>query len=356
MIPYWILFTIPALLALSSPPTRRTRRDGTRLTRFDGAWLLSLIGLTLMIGLRYRVGGDWGAYFDYLQAARSMSLSDTILQDDPGYRILNEIGVLTGWDMIFVNTASGALFSTGLIVFCRSLPRPWLALAVAVPYLVIVVSMGYTRQSIAIGLVMLGLEALGRRRAVIFILYVMIAALFHKSAVILLPVVALTATHNRWLIVLLVAITGAIGYQVVLADAANRLIRNYVHAEYASAGALIRLTMNAIPAVLFLAYRKKIRISLAEYKVWRLFALISVALLVGYFTTAASTALDRVALYMIPLQLFLFSHLPDLMGRYNRMNQSIVMMILIYYTIIMVVWLVFGNFARAWLPYQIWLG
>ena len=358
MIPYWILFSIPAVLALSRGPTLQMRQDGTRITRFDSAWLLALVVLTVMIGFRYRVGGDWGAYFEYLAFARQGDILEALRHDDPGYRLLNEIGLLTGWDMVFVNTVSGLIFATGLLAFCRSLPRPWLALAVAVPYLVIVVSMGYTRQSIAIGLVMLGLVALGRRRAVMFIFWVLVAALFHRSAIIMLPVVALTATRNRWLIVLLVMITGVIGYQVVLSGGvAERLVNTYVNSEnMASTGALIRLTMNVIPAVLFLVYRRRIRIALAEYKVWRLFALISIALFVGYFVTGASTALDRVALYMIPLQLFVFAHLPDLMGRYHRLNQPIVLMIVLYGAAIQVVWLVFGNFSRAWVPYGMWLG
>lgn len=359
MIPYWLLFTIPAMLALSSPPTRRVRRDGTRFSAFDGAWVLALIALTVMIGFRYRLGGDWGAYFDYLEFARVMDIHDALQREDPGYRLLNEIALLTGWDMVFVNTASGLIFTLGLVSFCRSLPRPWLALTVAVPYLVIVVSMGYTRQSIAIGLVMLGLVALGRRRAVMFIIWVLLAALFHRSAIIMLPVVALTATQNRWLIGLLVLITGAVGYQVVLgAEATERLVNTYVDNEdMASAGALIRLTMNAVPAVLFLVYRRRIRIPLAEFKLWQLFALISIALFIGYVVSpGAGTALDRVALYMIPLQLFVFAHLPDLMGRYHRMNQSVVLLIVLYSALIQFVWLMFGNFSRHWLPYQMWLG
>ena len=359
MIPYWILFAIPAILALNSAPSRQMRRDGTRLNRFDEAWLLGLIALTVMIGFRYRVGGDWGAYFDYLQIARQMDILETLRRDDPGYRLLNEIGLLTGWDMVFVNTMSGLIFSIGLLTFCRSLPRPWLALAVAVPYLVIVVSMGYTRQSIAIGLVMLGLVALGRRRAVLFIVWTLIAALFHRSAIIMLPVVALTATKNRWLIAMLVMITGAIGYQVVLSGGvAGRLVNTYIRNEgMASTGALIRLFMNAVPAALFLVYRRRIRIAVAEYTLWRLFALISLALFAGYFVApGASTALDRVALYMIPLQLFVFAHLPDLMGRYHRRNQPIVLLIVLYSAAIQFVWLMFGTFSRAWLPYGMWLG
>lgn len=352
MIPYWILFTLPALMALTSRPSGQIRRDGTRLTRFNGLWGFTLFSLTMMIGFRYFVGGDWGAYYVYLDDALVLEFWQNMQREDPGYRVLNEFSLIMGWGIQGVNTISAALFAFGLIAFCRSLPRPWLALTVAVPYLVIVVAMGYTRQSIAIGLVMIALVALSRQKFIKFIFWVLLAALFHKSAVILLPIVALTATRNRSLIVLLVAVTGAIGYQVVLADKADRLITHYVQAGYQSGGALIRLGMNAVPAALFLYFRKRIRLSHSEYRVWALFSLLSLAMFAAFFGTSASTALDRVALYMIPLQLFLFAHLPDLIGRYGKMNQGIVTMIVGYYAVILMVWLTLGNFSRAWLPYR----
>lgn len=352
MIPYWILFLLPAMMALTSRPTGRVRRDGTRFSRFDGLWAAAFLGLTVMIGFRYSVGGDWGAYYVYLDDALVLDFWANMRREDPGYRLINEFSLIMGWGIQGVNTISAALFAWGLIAFCRSLPRPWLALTVAVPYLVIVVSMGYTRQSIAIGLVMVGLIALSRQKFVKFIFWVLLAALFHKSAVILLPIVALTTTRNRSLIVLLVAVTGAIGYQVVLADKADRLITHYIEAGYQSSGALIRLGMNVVPAALLLFYRKRIRLSHSEYRVWALFSLLSLAMFAAFFVTSASTALDRVALYMIPLQIFLFAHLPDLMGRYGKMNQGIVFMILGYYASILMVWLTLGNFSRAWLPYR----
>lgn len=352
MIPYWILFMLPAMMALTTRPTGRIRRDGTRFNRFTGLWALAFFGLTVMIGFRYFVGGDWGAYYVYLDDALVLEFWTNMQREDPGYRVLNEFSLIMGWGIQGVNTISAALFAFGLIAFCRSLPRPWLALTVAVPYLVIVVAMGYTRQSIAIGLVMIALVALSRQKFIKFIFWVLLAALFHKSAMILLPIVALTATRNRSLIVLLIAVTGAIGYQVVLAEKADRLITHYVHAGYQSGGALIRLGMNAVPAALFLYFRKRIRLSHSEYRVWALFSLLSLAMFAAFFGTSASTALDRVALYMIPLQMFLFAHLPDLMGRYGKMNQGIVTMIVGYYAVILMVWLTLGNFSRAWLPYR----
>lgn len=46
--------------------------------------------------------------------------------------------------------------------FARSQPDPWLAVLVAVPYLVIVVAMGYSRQAVAIGILLAGLGRLER--------------------------------------------------------------------------------------------------------------------------------------------------------------------------------------------------
>ncbi|MCL1629206.1 EpsG family protein [Roseibaca sp. V10] len=356
MLPYWLLFLVPALLAISSPPSRKMRRDGTRFARSDPIWVLMLLLLTIMIGFRFRVGGDWGAYFEYLIVAATSDLRESLLLDDPGFRVLNLFSIWLGFGIIGVNTVSGLIFSAGLLAFCRSLPRPWLALAVAVPYLVIVVGMGYTRQAVAIGLVMLGLVALGRQKWVWFILWVLLAATFHKTAVILLPIVALTMSRNRWLIILLVGVTGGVGYQVLLGDSADTLVRNYIDAELQSGGALIRLGMNALPALLFLFYRKKIMIAPSEYRIWRLFAFISVGLFVAMFGTSASTALDRLGLYMLPLQLFLFAHLPDLMGRQGKQNSGIVTMILAYYAAILFVWFNFGSFSFAWVPYRMHLG
>ncbi len=44
---------------------------------------------------------------------------------------------------------------SGLVQFCRKQPLPWLALAVAAPFIIIVVGMGYTRQSVALGFILL---------------------------------------------------------------------------------------------------------------------------------------------------------------------------------------------------------
>jgi len=70
----------------------------------------------------------------------------------------------------------------GLISLSRAQPYPWLSILAAIPYLVIVVAMGYTRQATAIGLLMYGLGYLLRGRVTTFLVLVALAGLFHKTA------------------------------------------------------------------------------------------------------------------------------------------------------------------------------
>lgn len=353
MWPYWLFFLLPAWQALAHAPRGYVRPDGLRAVALNTEWVFVLASLTLLIGLRFEVGGDWGSYVGYVNTAAWLSFGEALRLDDPGYWLVNVFASNLGFGIVGVNMVAGLIFATGLVVFCQSLPRPWLALAVAVPYLVIVVGMGYSRQGIALGFALLGLVSVGRNRIIWFVFWVALAATFHKSAVLLLPIAALSNSKNRFAIGALIIVATGVGYKVLLEDAVQGLITNYVDAEYQSSGAFIRLAMNALPAVIFLVLMRRFRMPLAEKNLWRTFSWISVGLLLAFFATSASTALDRMALYMIPLQLVVFAHLPDVLGKYGKRNQNIVSAILIYYSLVLFVWLNFAIHSRYWVPYMI---
>lgn len=318
--------------------------------------MLTILLLTVVIGFRYKVGGDWGNYFRYLFSAYNLTFADLGRLEDPGYWALNILSTQLGWGMAGVNTFGAFIFSIGLVLFCRSLPRPWLALACAMPYLVTVVAMGYTRQAIALGLVMVGFVMLGRQRFVVFSLWVLAGALFHKSAVVLIPIAGLTISKNRFLTWSLVAGASALGYVTLLQDSASRLLDTYEDQNIASSGAFIRLLMNAVPAVLFLLYRKRFALAPGEKELWLSFSLLAIGMFIAFFPTNLSTALDRMALYIIPLQLVIFAHLPDALGAFGRRNQGIVTLILLYYATVLFVWLNFANHSHRWIPYQMGIG
>lgn len=352
MLPYWFFFIIPSLAALASSPRMRVRPDGIRPLQINAIWIFIIVALTLVIGFRYDVGGDWSNYFRYLFVAQNLNFSDLFSMDDPGYWAFNILSVKLGMGMTGVNTFGALLFSIGLVVFCRSLSRPWLALACAMPYMITVVAMGYTRQSIALGLVMIGLVMLGRQRFVLFAFWVLAGALFHKSAVVLVPIAGLTLSKNRFLTLSFLTAAMALGYITLLADSAQNLINNYRDEIMTSEGALVRLGMNVVPATLFLLYRKRFALVPSENRLWITFSIIAAGMFVAFFLTSLSTALDRMALYIIPLQLVVFANLPDAIGAFGRRNQAIVALILLYYAATLFIWLNFANHSIYWVPYQ----
>ena len=347
MLTYWILVLLPAWLAMT-----RLRPVQIHGTRWSGYWWAVFVFLLLVIGLRHQIGMDWGTYLIHILAAEYDSLGQAAMRTDPAYSLLNWLAVQLGLGIYMVNTVCAALFSWGLLVFCRAQPRPWLALVVALPYLVIVVAIGYTRQGVAIGMVLLALVALSKRKLLHFVGFMVMAATFHKSAVILMPLAVLASTRNRIWTALWVGLTTLLFFVLLLQESLAVFTANYIEVQYDSAGAAIRVAMNALPAFLFLLLRQRFVMPQADRALWSwmsLGALVFVGLLA---VSPSSTAVDRVALYWIPLQLFVLSRLPDALGQRNGHNVQWVSAVVGYSATVLFVWLFFADHAWAWLPYQ----
>lgn len=347
MLIYWILFLLPAWLAMT-----RLRPVQIHPKRWSGYWWVAFLLLVLVIGLRHQVGMDWDHYLIHILVAEYDSLEQAATRTDPAYSLLNWLVVQLGLGIYMVNTVCAALFSWGLLVFCRAQPRPWLALVVALPYLVIVVAMGYTRQGVAIGMVLLALVALSERKLLLFVVFMALAATFHKSAVILMPLAVLSSTRNRIWTALWVGLTTLLFFVLLLQESVAVFTANYIEVQYDSAGAGVRVAMNALPAVLFLLYRKRFDVPLADRALWNWLSWGALAFVGLLAVSPSSTAVDRVALYWIPLQLFVFSRLPEALGQRNGYNAQWVGAVVVYSAAVLFVWLFFAVHARGWLPYQ----
>lgn len=354
MLPYWFLFLYPAWMSITY-----LRPFKIHSKRWADFWWLAFVELTLAIGLRHEVGGDWENYVVLIEKLKDQSCFDALNQGDPAYSLLSWVAAQAGLGIYFVNTVCAAFFTWGLMAFCRAQSRPWLALVVAMPYLVIVVAMGYTRQGVAIGLVMLGLVALSDRNTLRFVIFVVVAATFHKSAVILLPLAVLAGTKQRVWTAVLVAASTFLFYVLLLQASVETLKSGYLEAQYQSEGAGIRVAMNAVPAVLFLLFRRKFMMPQAERTFWTWMSLGALAFVVLLAVSPSSTAVDRVALYWIPLQMYVLSRLPNAIGKPNGSNGMWVYGVVAYSALVLFVWLFFAKTAFAWLPYQfyplVWL-
>ncbi len=354
MLAYWLLFVVAAWRAADRLPF------GVKANaNWPSSWRLMFVVLVLMIGLRHEVGGDWFNYLRHIEIASFETFKEAISRGDPAYRALNWLTANLDLGPYLVNTVSAAIFVWGLVVFCRAQLLPGLALVVAVPYLVTVVAMGYTRQSVAIGFVMLGLAALSDRKILRFVVFVFLAATFHKSAVIMIPLALLGGAKNRLWTVLWVSVSGLVFYALFLQESVDALYENYVVAQYQSSGAAIRLAMNAVPAMLFLLFRHRFAMPKNERTFWTWMSLSALGLAGILVVSPSSTAVDRVALYWIPLQLFVLSRLPDAMSRHRAGSTIWIFLVTSYSAFVLFVWLFFAKHADAWLPYQfypwVWL-
>jgi hypothetical protein len=355
MIVYWVLFSITALLAMIGRKRSLslvTGRYAISLDSFLIAWVFFLI---ILIGLRYEVGGDWLTYkikFDLFQGKTFNEIFKGTLGDDPLYNLAQWLSYKLGWGIYGVNIICATSFSYGLGVFCKNLPRPWLGLTVAIPYLVIVVSMGYTRQAFALGIAMIGLVALSHQKMRKFIFYIILAAMAHKSAILLLPIAGLAASKNRLLILMWFTILAIAGYFIFLADSIEFFMYGYIELDYQSDGAFIRLAMNAMPAILMIIFYKKFEFPPGQKRLWLWFSLISLALMGGYFIFPSSTALDRVALYMLPLQIVVFSYFPDIFSKDKVTIAFLKMGVIAYYAVVQFVWLNYATHSYLWVPYK----
>lgn len=339
MIPYWLGLLFPVMLVFANVPRRHQA----------GVWSTVFVVFTLFIGLRHQVGGDWFNYLREFDIAAYSSFWDYVATSDPGYAILNWFSYHVGGGIYLVNTVSGLLFLIGLVALCRRQPMPFVALMVAVPYMITVLAMGYTRQAVALGLIMLGLRYLSDGQVRRYLLFVVLGALFHKSAVIMLPLAIFYRQQGVALRLLGVGAFSAIMAYLFLSDHYERLWSVYVEVQMQSDGGLIRLMMNALPAILLFVYYHRIREQWPDYRIWVTVAIVSLALLplVGM----ASTAVDRVALYLLPLQLVVFARLPMLFSVVGGRNK-VVVAIVVYYALVLFVWLNYASHAFAWLPYR----
>ena len=346
MIAYWLLFLVPSILCLNRPRQ---------------AWsviicLSLIIFFSLFIGLRHEIGGDWFSYLPYVTRAKGISLLSTYEWGDPGYNTLNWLFAPFSWGIYGVNFISSIFFSIGLVIFCRSQPRPWLALTLSIPYLIIVVAMGYSRQGVALGFAMPALLALERGRLRLFLFLIACAASFHSTSLVLvgfiLPAIRGRSVVNRLLRLIVLIFVSAVLAHVFLISRADYFISGYIENEYQSEGAFIRSLMNLVPALIFLVAQKNFTISSVQFHLWRsisIVAIICFALLLLY--PSQSTAIDRISLYLIPLQIFVGTHLPDT-GFLKLSPKSLVVSLLVYSFFVQFVWLNFASHAYSWLPYQ----
>ena len=305
--------------------------------------------LVLIIGFRYQVGGDWYNYLAHYEFTKHETINDILKKPEILHYLLNWIAAKNDWGVYFTNVIYGIIFTIGLIKFVKNEPYPWLEITIAIPYLFLVVAMGYSRQGVAIGLFMLAITYLRENKFYVYVILILIATLFHRTAILLLPLGVFLYGKNIYLKYLMIIPIIYGTYTLFSTEGGRQLWQNYVVAGMISNGAKIRVAMTFISALIFFYVKDKWKEEYHDYEFWKWISILSVVAIV--LVNFASTAVDRIALYFIPLQLVVFGRLPELLKDKYNPNQ-IKFLITLYYFFVLFVWLNFAIHAKYWIPYQ----
>jgi hypothetical protein len=345
MLIYWLMFAFPSAMALVEQSDERHRQ------RFGFAWIFAMLGLILLIGFRWETGGDWGNYSRMVEQALWYPTHFSPL-GDPGFTLLITYAAHTSLGLLLITAASGVLMGIALTRFCIHQPRPWLCLAVAVPYLVVVMGMGYIRQGMAISFLLMGLVSLKEGRTLRYCAWVCCGALFHSTVLILLPLGVMVMTRNILLQGLLGLASLALLARAILLAHADTYVVNYIDSEMSSSGAMVRLAMTALPAAIFLAFPGRFELNDRERSVWKGLSLAAIVAFVALFFSPSSTVIDRLGLYLIPVQCFVYCRLPDAFAGNRRMKSLVTVAVILGYALAFFVWLTFAVNVEYWLPYR----
>lgn len=345
LLPYLILFaafTIPAAVAAFRP-------YGAPRARL----ILAAIVLTIVIGLRREVGGDWYNYLGMFHRISVLDFAHGLRSTEPGYALLNIVAAHAGWGVWFPNLVCAAIFTWGLVALSRMQPNPLLAVAVAI-YIITLMGMGYTRQSAALGFVMLAIVQYLRGATLKTFISLLLAAMFHLSSVIIAPLIGLAVVRRGPIAILLFFIVAIYMYLQLSSEIFAKL-DVYTAATYSAGGAAARLLVNAFPAIIFLSFRNRFSASEEEIRLLTIFSIVSIALLVGLFYIGSTVILDRIAFYLAPLQLIVLSRIPYAFGGRTRPSMFLLTAVLAYSLALEIGWLTLGTWGSAWIPYRNYL-
>ncbi|MFN6933833.1 MAG: EpsG family protein [Tsuneonella sp.] len=349
MLIYWLLLAIPAAgsFLFARQPGHPEQPNSIIFLWFFIAFYC------LMAGLRHETGGDWATYWFMTHYIRNADLGQAMAFTDAGFGLVSYVSLRLGTDLYGINFFCAAALVIGCARLAWRTPSPWIALMSAVPYILIVIGMGYLRQAAAMGFILLSLVNLIERNWVRGLIYFVCALLLHISAIVVVPVVALVAARRNPFLFLPIALFGAFAFFFLLSGKRmDQFEAGYIKQNYESAGALVRLLMNFVPAVLFLMNRRRVLVPPDEKLLWTLVSWISIGFVVFFPLISATTALDRTGLFFAPLQIFVFGYFLQIMQAQGRASSIYILGLILYLIFVQLIWLFFAEHSYLWVPYK----
>jgi hypothetical protein len=146
----------------------------------------------------------------------------------------------------------------------------------------------------------------------------------------------------------------AVAYYVILPTALERYSVGYIHNVYEAKGAIFRIVPNAFAGLFVVAFPKQFASNPMELKVWRGWGWLALIAFGAFFLVASSVIIDRLSIYLLPLQIFVLARLPNAFRADRKPSLALTVFVLIYSALVLFFWLNFANNARYWVPYRLY--
>jgi hypothetical protein len=262
--------------------------------------------LIFFIGFRFQVGADWNTYLDMLV----YDISDPPIfksNYEAGFSSLIFIVQYFNFGIFAINFFSACVFILGYYFLFGKSKFFWIVTCMALPYLIFIVGMGYTRQSIAVGFIMMMLVT-DKENIFFQIVFLVFAILFHNAAFMMSIFLFFNIKNNILKIIIFCLL---ILILFILTDQFKSLQRFYLYyllVGKSSAGAFPRFIYALLPCFFSLFFLKKIYYS-KDCMLYLSYFL--VIILLFFIILVSRTTADRLLLFLLPVQFLLIISLSN---------------------------------------------
>lgn len=356
MIPYFFSYSLISILTILEFYKIKIYIDHK-----DKINLFAIIYLCLFMGFKFHVGGDWGTYKNFFNEITTYKNYYKDLNNDIGYYILNLFIYKLGFDFKILNLISSLISLLGLHFLAKKFPSYWLFFLILTPYFLFIVLMGYTRQSIAIGLFFIALSFLfggiNKRNIYFYLFFIVIAFFFHKSSFIFLPVPFLFIKLNSYtfsIFIHLITIFFLFLIFLIFNDWFISRLKYFFSNQYSSFGGYLRISIVFILCTLNLVIIKAQYKFSSQIELTHKLSIIALLICSMVFLIPSTVIIDRILLYLyfiIPTTLIFLIEISK-----NHINKSIILYSIITFGFIfMILWFNFATNSFSWLPYKNYL-
>jgi hypothetical protein len=310
---------------------------------------IEILFLTIFVGLRHEIGGDWESYEHLFKHFSNYDIFEFIkinsITNDFGYFFLGNLVSNFGLSIHYSNLVCSFICILAIYSYSSCFKKRDLVIFILYSYTVIVIFMGYTRQATAVSIMIIAFTYSDKR--LFSYLSGFLALLFHKTVIILYPLYI----HKKISFFIFSFIF--ILYMYTFYNNIQLMFVNYILTNKASGGYYIRIIMILPPTVLLFCYRKNIESIFEGDTFWSKniykISIISLPmiLIIGLLST---TVADRFLIIYLMLSCPFWSY-PFLSNSYSiRMLSYIIIPAVPIFT--MTAWLLYANTASSWMPYN----